>query len=146
VRASVRAIGQAGARFPWETTAMNETERRLCFAGMLMFVLALLLGFAIAAFPRPDAAKGVHIAGLEMGTFLIAAGLLWPKLALARWTNTLAMLLVASFYLLGAGLLWAALEPAAKSVTPPLILQIVASVVMLGVTVATLFCFSFKSR
>jgi hypothetical protein len=31
-------------------------------------------------------------------------------------------------------------------VTPPLILQIVASVVMLGVTVATLFCFSFKSR
>jgi hypothetical protein len=111
---------------------------------MLMFVLSLLLGFAIGALPRHDAAKGVHVAGLEMGTFMIASGLLWPKLALPRWSAALAMLLVGSFYVLAVGLLWAALEPPAKSLTAPLVLQIAASVVMLGATFAMLF--GFRSR
>ena len=123
---------------------MEATERRLCFAGVLMFVLALLLGFAIGVMPRPDAGRGVHVAGLEIGTFLIATGLLWPKLSFTRWSNAVATLLVASLYLLVVGLCWAAVEPPTTSVTAPLIVQIVASVAMVAATVATLF--GFRSR
>ena len=75
---------------------------------------------------------------------LADGGEVFMKLEKTFFANRFAMLLVGSFYLLAVGLLWAALEAPTKALTPALVLQILASVGMLGVTVALLF--AFRSR
>ena len=74
---------------------MTRPERLLCVAGLGLFLLALLQGFFIPIFARVDAARAAHATALGSGTFLIAGGLLWPKLAFgvragAAWAAALA--------------------------------------------------------
>lgn len=55
---------------------------RLLQAGVVLFLLALLVGLAVPRFTVPRLALSTHLLGITQGTFLIAAGLLWPKLRL----------------------------------------------------------------
>ena len=57
---------------------------RLLRAGILLFLLALLVGLAIPRFTVPRLGLSTHLLGLMQGIFLMVGGLLWPKLALTR--------------------------------------------------------------
>ena len=84
---------------------MARNERVLCVAGLALFLLALLRGFFIPLFARSDAARAVHTTALESGTFLIAVGLLWPRLAFGpRPASVWGALLAASLYAITIGL------------------------------------------
>src|ERR1700753_649959 len=63
--------------------AMPNPTSTLCFAGMLLFLLGLLNGLAIPRMRSPRLGLSAHLTGVQSGTFLIAAGLLWSKLSLA---------------------------------------------------------------
>ena len=91
---------------------MTRHERLLCVAGLGLFLLALLQGFFIPLFARVDAARAAHATALGSGTFLIAVGLLWPKLAFgARWASIWSVALVGSLYALAVGLTVGATYP-----------------------------------
>ncbi len=98
---------------------MTNIERRLCAAGLALFLLALLQGFFIPLFARVDAARAAHATALGSGTFLIAVGLLWPKLAFgaraaASWSAALAV----SLYAIAFGLTLASAYPADDAAHP----------------------------
>jgi hydroxylaminobenzene mutase len=66
---------------------------------MLLFMLGLLNGLAIPRMRSPRLGLSAHLTGVQSGTFLIAAGLLWPKLALAApWEAILGHGLWISLY------------------------------------------------
>lgn len=54
----------------------------LCFTGLLLFFLGLANGFLIPAGRSPRIGLSAHLAGVQSGTFLIAAGLMWPMMRL----------------------------------------------------------------
>lgn len=55
---------------------------RLLRAGILLFLLALLVGFAVPRFAVPRLGLSAHLLGIIQGIFLMVTGLLWPKLKL----------------------------------------------------------------
>jgi len=55
---------------------------RLLRAGILLFFLALLVGFAVPRFAVPRLGLSAHLLGIIQGIFLMVTGLLWPKLRL----------------------------------------------------------------
>ena len=57
---------------------------RLLQTGALLFLLALLLGLGIPRFTLPRLALSAHLIGITQGTFLLAIGVLWPKLRFTR--------------------------------------------------------------
>lgn len=57
---------------------------RLLQLGILLFLLALLVGLAVPRFAVPRLALSVHLLGLMQGLFLSVLGLLWPRLKLTR--------------------------------------------------------------
>jgi hydroxylaminobenzene mutase len=61
---------------------MESLSSTLCFAGVLLFALGLATGFAIPAFRSSRIGLSAHLTGVQSGTFLIALGLMWPKIAL----------------------------------------------------------------
>src|SRR4029453_14961384 len=83
---------------------MTRIEHRLCFAGLALFLLALLQGFAIPAFERVEVARAAHATALGSGTFLIAVGLLWPNLSFRRLEALWAALLVTSLFAIAVAL------------------------------------------
>jgi len=63
----------------------------LCFAGVLLFLLGLLTGFAIPALRSPRIGLSAHVASIQSGIALVAFGLVWPRLALSPgWAATIA--------------------------------------------------------
>ncbi len=58
--------------------------QRLLRVGILLFLFALLVGLAVPRFAVPRLGLSTHLLGLMQGTFLLAAGSLWPKLQLTR--------------------------------------------------------------
>jgi hydroxylaminobenzene mutase len=56
--------------------------RRLLQAGALLFLFALLVGFAVPRFAVPRLGLSAHLLGIMQGIFLMVIGLLWPKLKL----------------------------------------------------------------
>jgi hydroxylaminobenzene mutase len=67
--------------------------RRLQLVGVLLFLLALIVGILIPKFAVPRVALSVHLLGIMQGTFLIAIGLLWPKLAFGRGVSRVTFVL-----------------------------------------------------
>ncbi len=63
---------------------MKDTDRRLMFHGMCLFVLGLLTGFAEQHFTNVRMGLAAHLEGLMNGTFLIALGAIWPHVRLSR--------------------------------------------------------------
>ena len=56
--------------------------RRLQQIGASLFLLALIVGLFIPKFSVPRLGLSTHLLGVMQGIFLIALGLLWPKLKL----------------------------------------------------------------
>jgi hydroxylaminobenzene mutase len=57
---------------------------RLLQLGMLVFLIALLVGLAVPQFAVPRLGLSAHLIGIMQGLFLMVSGLLWPKLQLTR--------------------------------------------------------------
>jgi hydroxylaminobenzene mutase len=52
--------------------------------GMLLFLLALLVGLAVPTFAVPRLGLSTHLLGIMQGTFLMIVGVLWPRVRLTR--------------------------------------------------------------
>lgn len=64
--------------------ASRRQGHRLLQVGSLLFLLALFVGLAVPRFAVPRLGLSAHLLGIMQGTFLMVAGLLWPKLRLTR--------------------------------------------------------------
>lgn len=121
----------------------------LCFTGLLLFLLGLLVGFAIPVLPSSRIGVSAHATGVQSGTALLATGLLWPHLQLSPgWSAMTAHALWVSLYLLFLGLtlgaIWATGRalPVAGDRKPALpwqerVVQIVLAIGGIGTTAAT---------
>lgn len=59
---------------------------RLIFYGVLLFLLGLIVGLVVPVLANPRMGLSSHLEGVMNGIFLIALGLIWPKVALSgRW-------------------------------------------------------------
>jgi (hydroxyamino)benzene mutase len=84
---------------------MSPISALLCFTGLLLFLLGLLVGFGIPILTSPRIGVSAHATGVQSGTALVAIGLLWPHLQLSPvWSLPIAHVLWISFYLLFVGL------------------------------------------
>jgi hydroxylaminobenzene mutase len=71
----------------------------LCFSGTLLFLLAMLNGMAIPRLRSPRIGLSAHTTAIQSATFLIAIGLLWPRLGLTPiWSAILGHGLWISLY------------------------------------------------
>jgi len=77
---------------------------RLLQVGGLLFLLGLLVGLGVPRFTVPRLALSTHLLGIMQGTFLMVAGLLWPKL---RFTPS-ASLIGRGFAIYGCLAAWTA--------------------------------------
>ena len=69
----------------WERQSSRAQDgRRLLRIGIVLFLLALLVGLAVPRFAVPRLGLSTHLLGLMQGTFLLVAGSLWPRLTLTR--------------------------------------------------------------
>jgi hydroxylaminobenzene mutase len=62
---------------------------RLLQVGIVLFLLALLVGLAVPRFAVPRLGLSTHLLGILQGIFLMVAGLLWPRLRLSRISSRL---------------------------------------------------------
>src|ERR1700744_1388322 len=78
-----------------EKECMNPISQQLLICGTILFLLSLLLGFAIPVFANPRMGVEMHVTGLQSGMALWALGLMWQRIALpagaARTTQVLAV-------------------------------------------------------
>ena len=94
-------------------TTKEARGHRLLQLGVLLFLLALLVGLAVPRFAVPRLALSVHLLGLMQGLFLSVLGLLWPRLQFTPRLSTVAFWL-AVYGCLGAwtsnllGAIWGA--------------------------------------
>lgn len=59
---------------------------RLLQLGLLLFLLALIVGLVVPKFTVPRLGLSVHLLGIMQGLFLMVIGILWPRLRLTRAT------------------------------------------------------------
>lgn len=93
-------------------TRLREAQRLLQL-GILLFLLALLVGIAVPRFAVPRLALSVHLLGIMQGLFLSVLGLLWARLKFTPRQSTIVFWL-AVYGCLGAwtanllGAIWGA--------------------------------------
>ncbi|HSP14208.1 MAG TPA: hydrogenase [Thermoanaerobaculia bacterium] len=92
---------------------MNHDGHRLLQAGVVLFLFALIVGIAVPRFALPRLALSAHLLGITQGTFLIAIGVLWPRLRLTRGQSLAGQVLalygcVAAWIANVAGAAWGA--------------------------------------
>jgi (hydroxyamino)benzene mutase len=66
-----------------ETTAMEDSKRRLIWHGMFLFLLGLLTGFVEQKFINQRMALAAHLEGVMNGTLLVALGAVWVEVRLS---------------------------------------------------------------
>src|ERR1700686_3383426 len=64
-------------------TGMENTNRRLMWHGMFLFLIGLLTGFAETHFSNVRMGLAAHLEGVMNGTFLIAVGAVWTDVRLS---------------------------------------------------------------
>ena len=87
-----------------------DAKRRLLWHGMVIVLLALLVGAVVPAFRNPRMALSAHVGGVMTGLLVIGIGLMWPELRpdsrtatlyrttlVAGWLNFGALPLAATF-------------------------------------------------
>jgi len=67
--------------------------QRLLQAGILLFLLALIVGLLVPKFAVPRLGLSTHLLGLMQGIFLMILGLLWPRLRLGHVVSRIGMFL-----------------------------------------------------
>jgi hydroxylaminobenzene mutase len=93
---------------------MTSMASVLAFTGVLLFFLGLLTGAVIPVARSPRIGLSAHLTGVQSGTFLMAAGLLWPKLDLGSWSVAIGHTLWLSLYAVWLSLLLAAVWGAGR--------------------------------
>ena len=94
---------------------MTDAADILCFSGVLLFLFGLLTGFAIPRCRSPRLGLSAHLTGVQSGTFLVALGLLWPRLSMSpAWSAILANGTWVSLYMVWLSLLLAAVFGAGR--------------------------------
>src|ERR1700720_2071774 len=79
---------------PMDTAERSRRQgHRLIQVGMLVFLLALLVGLAVPTFAVPRLGLSTHLLGITQGTFLMVVGALWPRLRLTRVIARIAFFL-----------------------------------------------------
>src|SRR5580692_6538895 len=69
---------------------MIETNRRLMFHGIVLFLLGLLTGFAEQHFANVRMGLAAHLEGLMNGIFLVALGAIWTHVRLSASAAAIA--------------------------------------------------------
>jgi len=69
---------------------VSSPDRALIQAGVVLFLLGLITGFAVPVLPVPRLGLASHLEGLMNGLFLMALGLIWTRLTLPAWAGSLA--------------------------------------------------------
>jgi len=96
-------------------SAVTDAADILCFSGVLLFLLGLLTGFGIPRCRSPRLGLSAHLTGVQSGTFLLALGLVWPRLSMSpTWSAILANGTWASLYMVWLSLLLAAIFGAGR--------------------------------
>jgi hydroxylaminobenzene mutase len=94
---------------------MSNAADILCFSGVLLFLLGLLTGFGIPRCPSPRLGLSAHLTAVQSGTFLLALGLVWPRLSMSvAWSAVLANGTWVSLYMVWMSLLLAAVFGAGR--------------------------------
>jgi hydroxylaminobenzene mutase len=75
--------------------SQSRIAHRLVQLGVLLFLLGLLVGFAVPALANPRMGLASHLEGVMNGLFLMALGLMWPKVALSERLQTIGFGLAA---------------------------------------------------
>lgn len=74
---------------PGPTVAgLQDPGRKLLQLGVLLFLIGLLTGLAIPIFAVPRLGLSSHLASTMGGLFLMALGLIWPRLSLGSGLAT----------------------------------------------------------
>ena len=95
---------------------MNAIPQQLLIGGTVLFLVSLLLGFAIPALPNPRLGVSAHTTGLQSGLTLWALGLMWPTLALPPFMQRAAQILaIAGLFAIFASMTLAALWNASRA-------------------------------
>ena len=77
----------------------SDAAYRLCWYGVLLFLLGLINGALVSQFANPRMGLSAHLAGVQNGMVLLLFGLLWPRLSLSQARGRLAEgLSLASMY------------------------------------------------
>lgn len=63
--------------------AQSRLAHRLLQLGIVLFLLGLLVGLAAPVMANPRMGLSSHLEGVMNGLFLVALGLVWPRLALS---------------------------------------------------------------
>jgi hydroxylaminobenzene mutase len=124
---------------------MADPQFVLCFSGFVLFFLGLVNGFLIPVGRSPRIGLSGHLAAVQSGTFLIAAGLVWPMMHLwPAFSAAIAHGLWISLYavwlsLLLGGLFGAGrgLPIAGQGITTTPAKQLVVSVLLIGGSLGT---------
>jgi (hydroxyamino)benzene mutase len=88
---------------------MNPIPQQLLISGTVLFLLGLLVGFALQALPNPRMGVTLHATGLQSGLALWALGLMWEHVALSAGAQrTTQVLAVMGLYAIFASLVLAA--------------------------------------
>lgn len=91
---------------------------QLIYLGVLLFLLGLLVGFAVPALANPRMGLSSHIEGVMNGMFLMLLGLIWSRLQLsARWLKVSFWLALYGTFANWLAMLIAALFNAGKTLT-----------------------------
>jgi (hydroxyamino)benzene mutase len=89
---------------------MTSIVQQLMVWGAVLFLLGLLIGFAVPALRNPRMGVSVHLTGVQGAMMLWIFGLLWPHLGLSAGVQAAtAVLAVLGIYSNWAGLLLSAL-------------------------------------
>ena len=89
---------------------MNPIPQQLLIYGTVLFLVSLLIGFAMPVLANPRMGVSAHVAGLQSGMILWVMGLMWQRLDLpASAERLLEILAVAGLYAIFVSLFLAAL-------------------------------------
>jgi|SRR5450631_1695263 hydroxylaminobenzene mutase len=73
---------------------MDDSNRRLMWHGMFLFLLGLFTGFAETHFANTRMGLAAHLEGVMNGTFLVALGAIWTEVRLPPRVKTMAYWIV----------------------------------------------------
>lgn len=74
-----------------KSAAHNDDARRahrLIEAGILLFLIGLIIGLAVPAFANPRMVLSSHLESLFNGVFLVLVGLIWSRVVLSKRSKT----------------------------------------------------------
>lgn len=126
---------------------MDSVNHTLASAGIILFLIGLLNGFAIPLGRSPRLSLSAHTTAVQSGTFLIALGIFWPFIeAPGGWGTIISHVLWISLHVLWLALFLSGVLGAGRSLplagggveTKPLIQAAVSTTLHAGTLGTTL--------